>query len=163
MRFLRLICLHLQVSQAKNASNKISEDHLAFKCPLCPLTLSLGQKSAHLTKHFYAELSAEIAPFVGISGAGADIFQCHLCRHIASDRQALLRHVGVQHHLVDKYLANHLKHLGQVEDDNSASSVKSEPEPEVPVSMSSTTNADPQSLLTSDLQCRLCEKPMPFR
>ena len=114
------------------------------------------QKSNHLTKHFYAELSAEIAPLNG-SGINKDanMFECHLCQHVATDRNSLLRHVGAQHNLVDKYLDNYLKHKAVDTPTTSKHGEKQE--------NNNTETADGPSYGNPDLMCRLCEKPTPFR
>ena len=55
----------------------------AFQCPMCPLLISHPLKRNHLVKHFYAQLSAEVATK---SSASEAPFECHLCRHVAVDR-----------------------------------------------------------------------------
>ena len=55
----------------------------AFQCPMCPLLISHPLKRNHLVKHFYAQLSAEVATKAAASEAP---FECHLCRHVSVDR-----------------------------------------------------------------------------
>ena len=68
----------------------------AFDCPLCPLIVSQASKRSHMTKHYYAQISAEVT--------SSPPFECHLCRHIAQTRSDLIKHVGVFHQLVDRYI-----------------------------------------------------------
>jgi hypothetical protein len=142
-------------------------DEKAFNCPLCPLTISHGQRRHHLTKHFYSQLSAEVASKSASSEEAP--FECFLCRHVSTDRNGLLRHVGVIHGLVDQYVKDYLP--STVEDSSeggptSLGVVRDEllagPDHQLPQTKTAST---PQTTntLTSGPECRLCDRPQHFR
>ena len=65
---------------ALQSTTKVADK--AFQCPICPMKISHALKRNHLVKHFYAQLSTEIA----LNGASEPPFECHLCRHVAIDK-----------------------------------------------------------------------------
>ena len=85
-----------------------SEDYEApFKCLMCNLSVSSGQRNAHLCRHFHDILSADLpvkAPF-----------ECpkEKCRFVGIDRLTLIRHYGGYHGLVDQYLKDYLTNKGE--------------------------------------------------
>ena len=85
-----------------------SEDYEApFKCLMCTLSVSSGQRNAHLCRHFHDVLSADLpvkAPF-----------ECpkEKCRFVGIDRLTLIRHYGGYHGLVDRYLKDYLTNKGE--------------------------------------------------
>ena len=117
-----------------------SNDKLAFQCPFCPLKVSFGLRRNHLAKHFYAQLSAEVAEKSQCSEEPP--YSCYLCRHVAMDRNGLIKHVGVTHKVVDQFVKD---------------SVEAFQGPQVKDS------EDSQSKNTHGVECRLCDKPQHFR
>ena len=116
-----------------------SNDKLAFQCPFCPLKVSFGLRRNHLAKHFYAQLSAEVAEKSQCSEEPP--YTCYLCRHVAMDRNGLIKHVGVTHKVVDQFVKDSEAFQG----------------PEVKDS------EDSQTSQTHGVECRLCDKPQKFR
>lgn len=72
------IMAKLQTSTTQNLSSK----SMAFQCPYCPLKVSFALRRNHLIKHFYAQLSAEIATNSQCSDEPP--YCCYLCRHIGN-------------------------------------------------------------------------------
>ena len=91
------------------------EDYEApFKCLMCNLSVSSGQRNAHLCRHFHDILSADLpvkAPF-----------ECpkEKCRFVGIDRLTLIRHYGGYHGLVDQYLKDYLTNKGEYKNSSSA-------------------------------------------
>ena len=93
-----------QRSRFSDANSTVNQSSpLSYNCPLCSLSVSNALKRHHLTKHFYVQLSAEIATKSGASSSEPP-FECHLCHHVALTYNALIKHVGIFHKLVDKYI-----------------------------------------------------------
>ena len=115
-----------------------ANENLAFQCPFCPLKVSFGLRRNHLAKHFYAQLSAEVAEKSPCSEEPP--FSCYLCRHVALDRNSLIKHVGVTHKVVDQFIKD--------------SNVTLEDSAEV-----NDITPPPQH----GVECRLCDKPQSFR
>lgn len=153
---------------ASTSKQSLSRERV-FDCPLCPLSISHGLRRNHLAKHFYAQLSAEVAS-KSASSAEAP-FECHLCRHVAITRNGLIKHVGVVHQLVDQYVKDY--NPLTTSNDNTvvtseaaaagggatvAGTVKTE---ELPTSASTLL---PMSATTNkQFECRLCDNPQFFR
>ena len=76
---------------------------LAYNCPMCSLSVSNALKRHHLVKHFYVQLSTDIASKGGASSSEPP-FECHLCNHVAITHNGLIKHAGIFHQLVDKYI-----------------------------------------------------------
>ena len=70
------------VAKLTQNSTHRQNDQLAFTCPFCPLKVSFALRRNHLTKHLYAQLSAEIAENSPCSEEPP--FSCYLCRHIGN-------------------------------------------------------------------------------
>lgn len=135
---------------SKNSSSEKLVTEKAFNCPLCPLSISHGLKRGHLVKHFYAQLSAEVA--LKSASSESSPFECHLCRHVAIDRKSLVRHVGVIHGLVDSYIKDYLPDQDLKSDSyNQQSLFNDQPKEEF------------LNQVTSGAECRLCERPQFFR
>ena len=153
---------------ASTSKQSLSRER-AFDCPLCPLSISHGLRRNHLAKHFYAQLSAEVAS-KSASSAEAP-FECHLCRHVAITRNGLIKHVGVVHQLVDQYVKDY--NPLTTSNDNTvvtseaaaagggatvAGTVKTE---ELPTSAS--TLLPISATPNKHSECRLCDNPQFFR
>ena len=95
-------------TRGRGSRNIPSEDYEApFKCLMCTLSVSSGQRNAHLCRHFHDALSADLpvkAPF-----------ECpnEKCRFVGIDRLTLIRHYGGYHGLVDQYLKDYLTNKGE--------------------------------------------------
>lgn len=142
----------------------------AYDCPLCPLSISHGLRRNHLSKHFYAQLSAEVA------SATTAPFQCHLCRHVAVDRMSLIKHVGIFHGLVDQYVKQYLPEAtitgssasslvdSEGSDNRGCETAESLIEPKAEDSPTTTlTSPAAASVGHGNLECRLCDRPQFFR
>ena len=68
--------------QQTSSTQNLSSKSMAFQCPYCPLKVSFALRRNHLTKHFYAQLSAEIATNSQCSDEPP--YCCYLCRHIGN-------------------------------------------------------------------------------
>ena len=146
---------------ASTSKQSLSRER-AFDCPLCPLSISHGLRRNHLAKHFYAQLSAEVAS-KSASSAEAP-FECHLCRHVAITRNGLIKHVGVVHQLVDPLTTSTDNTVVTSEAsaaDDGATVVGAVKTEELPTSAST---LHPVSATTNKhLECRLCDNPQFFR
>ena len=70
------------VAQLQSSTQNLTSKSMAFQCPYCPLKVSFALRRNHLTKHFYAQLSAEIAKNSQCSDEPP--YSCYLCRHIGN-------------------------------------------------------------------------------
>ena len=140
-------------SKGQQQTSGSSRDPRAFDCPLCPLSISHSLRRNHLTKHFYAQLSAEIATKSASSTEAP--FECHLCRHVAITRNGLIKHVGVVHQLVDQYI----KDYHPLTADSSEATIKTE-SPTTTTDLPSTSSS---ATLPTNFECRLCDRPQFFR
>jgi hypothetical protein len=143
---------------ASTSKQSLSRER-AFDCPLCPLSISHGLRRNHLAKHFYAQLSAEVAS-KSASSAEAP-FECHLCRHVAITRNGLIKHVGVVHQLVDQYVKDY--NLLTTSNDDAVVTSEAVKTEELPTSSASTLLPITSATTNKHFECRLCDNPQFFR
>ena len=148
-------------SKGQQQTSGSSRDPRAFDCPLCPLSISHSLRRNHLTKHFYAQLSAEIATKSASSTEAP--FECHLCRHVAITRNGLIKHVGVVHQLVDQYIKDCHPLTTTTDATVSSSEAAAAAAAAVKTESESPSTSSTSATLPTNFECRLCDRPQFFR